>query len=134
MIQFVPVEKRNMDGIIRLCEDEGWESYALDPEVTWKALNSAGVCTVVAEQNEEAVGFAQMQSDGVVQAHLSLIVVARNHRRRGIGTRLISEAFTRSGGKRVDLITEDAQAFYRSFAHKEQCGFRMYPDGERRNP
>jgi ribosomal protein S18 acetylase RimI-like enzyme len=92
------------------------------------------VDTVVAEENGKAVGFTQMQSDGVVQAHLSLILVARDRRRQGIGTRLVSEAFARSGGKRVDLLTEDAQEFYRSFAHKEQPGFRIYPDGKRPNP
>ena len=74
------------------------------------------------------VGFAQMQSDGLIQAHLSLIVVARGRRGQGIGRRLIEDAFARCGAKRVDLLsTEDADAFYRSFAHREHPGFRLYP-------
>jgi hypothetical protein len=29
--------------------------------------------------------------------------------------------------KRMDLITDDADGFYESFAHKRMSGFRIYP-------
>ena len=98
----------------------------LDPEITWEALTAPGVCTVVSVEGDEVVGFAQMQSDGHIQAHLSLVLVAPRHRRKGIGRRLIAEAFVRSGAKRVDLVTEGADEFYRSFKHKELSGYRLY--------
>jgi hypothetical protein len=31
------------------------------------------------------------------------------------------------GATRVDLITDTAEAFYRSLSHKEEPGFRLYP-------
>ena len=126
-IKYIPIERRHLDGIIRLCEAEPWPSYIKDPGFTWRILTAPGVHTLVAEENEEVIGFVQMQTDGGIQAHLSLILIARNRRREGIGSRLICEAFARSGAERVDLITEDAPDFYRSFAHKEWYGFRIYP-------
>lgn len=44
--------------------------------------------------------------------------------------RLVTEAFARSGGTRVDLIANEAQDFYRSFVHKEWSGFRLYPQAD----
>ena len=69
-----------------------------------------------------------MQSDGVIQAHLSLLAVARHRRLQGLGMRLVEEAFTYCGGKRVDLLSEGGEAFYRSFRHRQLPGFRLYPE------
>ena len=128
MIRYMPIERRHLEGVIRLCEVEGWESYTKDLEATWRALIAPGVTTIVAIDDKEVIGFVQMQSDEVVQAHLSLVVVARDRRRDGIGRQLVTEAFKRCGGKRVDLIcTEDIVDFYRSFTHQQWNGFRIYP-------
>ena len=66
-----------------------------------------------------------MQSDGAIQAHISLLLVAADRRGRGVGTQLVRHAFKLSGAQRVDVTTEDAQSFYRSFAHKERTGFQI---------
>ncbi len=128
-VDYVPIAREHLDGVIRLCEIEQYPSYIQDAERTWRALTAPGVCTVVAVQNNRVVGFAQMQSDGLIQAHLTLIVVDRDLRRRGIGAQLVRAAFVRSGGQRVDLLSpEGADAFYRSFEHQEFPGFRIYPE------
>lgn len=128
MVVFEPVNKSHLAGVVKLCELEGWMSYAEDPETTWRALTAPGVSTVVAVEDDSVIGFAQMQSDGLIQAHLSVVLVARDRRRRGIAARLVRESFRRAGGKRVDAVTEDAADFYRSFVHKEWRGFRIYPE------
>ena len=128
-IDNVPIAREHLDGVIRLCEIEQYPSYIQDAERTWRALTAPGVCTVVAVQDGGVVGFAQMQSDGLIQAHLSMIVVDRDLRRRGIGGRLVREAFARCGGQRVDLLsTEGADAFYRSFQYQSFPGYRIYPE------
>ncbi len=128
-IDYAPIAREHLDGVIRLCEIEQYPSYIQDAERTWRALTAPGVCTVVAVQDGRVVGFAQMQSDGLIQAHLTLIVVDRDLRRRGIGAQLVREAFVRCGGQRVDLLsTEGADAFYRSFEHQEFPGYRIYPE------
>lgn len=120
-IEYVPFEwEKHLRGILELCAAEGWRGLS-DPARARKALGSPGVSTMV-------VGFAQMQSDGVLQAHLSLIAVDRDCRMQGIGRRLVEEAFARCGAERVDLIsTEGSEDFYKSFPHHTFPGYRIYP-------
>lgn len=127
MIEYRLIERGDLAGVIKLCEAEPWPSYTKDAERTWKVLTAPGVYTVVAVEGDEVAGFAQMQSDSLIQAHLSLILVAAHRRRQSIGTQLVREAFCRCGAERVDVITEDMPDFYRSFAHKEWFGFRIHP-------
>jgi hypothetical protein len=51
-----------------------------------------------------------------------------SHRQCRVGHQLLEQAFARSGAQYLDLVsTEGADAFYRSFDHKEFRGFRLYP-------
>ena len=128
MIRYELVSRDYLPGIISLCEVEGYESYTEDAELTWQVLTAPGVTTMVAVEGDSILGFAQMQSDGHIQAHLSLVVVATSHRRKGIGQKLVEEAFSRAGGKRVDLLTDTADDFYRSFKYQDHWhGYRIYP-------
>ena len=126
-MEYHPVQRQHLSGIIALCEGEPWPSFVKDPGRTWRALRAPGVTTVVAVDCGQAVGFVQMQGDGEIQAHLSLILVAEDRRREGIATRLVQEAFRLSGAERVDVVTDCAPEFYRSLACKEWHGFRIYP-------
>ena len=126
MMEYVTFKSRHLREIVRLCLDEGWASYA-DPTTAPQGLTAPGSVVMVAV-NERVVGYVQLQTDGVVHAHVSNIVVAPSHRRQGIGHRLIECAFELSGAKYLDLVsTEGADAFYRSFDHKVFPGFRIYP-------
>jgi ribosomal protein S18 acetylase RimI-like enzyme len=127
MTDFRRIEKKDLQGILALCKAEGWPSLVKDPGRAWRVLTAPGVISLVAVDSGQVIGFVQMQSDGAIQAHLALILVAPHRRDRGIGTRLIEEAFRLSGAERIDLITEQAPHFYRSFAHYEWPGFRIYP-------
>jgi ribosomal protein S18 acetylase RimI-like enzyme len=84
---------------------------------------------VVAVDVGGIVGFAELFSDGEVQAYLANLAVDAARRGAGIGRRLVGEALRLAGGERIDLLSEgDATGFYRSFAHFEKPGFRIYPD------
>lgn len=113
----------HLPGVLRLCAEEGWESFPANPEMTAAAHRAPGATAVVAVADGGVVGFAQAQGDGVLQAHLSLLAVDR---------RLVEEAFRRSGTERMDLIsTPGAEGFYGSFPHKARSGFRIHPGAER---
>ena len=129
MIVYEPISRESLPGVIALLKVERWESYTKDPELTWKALRAPGVCTVVARDASRIVGFVQMLGDGYVANFLSLILVDRDYRRRGVARALVREAFKRAGGQRVDLVTDSADEFYRSFQHREFHGYRIYPEG-----
>jgi len=120
----------DLDHVLALCVEEGWPSYPSDPFRANSAFTAPGVVSVIAESDGEVVGFAYCQSDGAIQAHLSLLVVASSRRREGIARGLLAFAFTHIGAGRIDLITDTAEDFYRSLPHKQHTGFRLYPQSD----
>lgn len=122
--RFLPSD---LPGVLRLCESENWPSFPQDPARANRALTAAGVTTMVAVDGETLAGFAQLQSDGEIQAHLSLIAVDRAYRSRGIARELVGRALREAGGLRIDLITDSGEAFYSSFPHSRMAGFRLRP-------
>ena len=118
----------DLPGVLRLCEAEHWPSFPEDPPRANLALTAPGVTTIVATDNDRVIGFAQMQSDGQLQAHLSLIAVDKDYRGRGIARQLIGVALRQAGGQRVDLITDSAESFYSKLPHRRMSGFRLYPN------
>lgn len=114
------------EGVAAVCAELGWPSYA-DPDTARRGCGAPGVTTSVARAGTQVVGFAQVLSDGVVNGYLAQVGVLAPFRRRGIARRLIVAAFEQSGAQRLDLVTDDAQAFSRSFAHQEKPGYRVYP-------
>ncbi|HEV2092607.1 MAG TPA: GNAT family N-acetyltransferase [Rubrobacter sp.] len=123
----------HLSGVARIRASLEWDNFGYDPDLTREALTAPGVTTIVAAAGEtgEVVGFAQVFADGVFQAHLGLLAVDENWHRRGVGRRLVEEAFARVGARRMDLIASDESLrFYRSFRHREQVGFRIYAENE----
>ena len=120
-------EAAHLDGVIALCAAEGWSTYASDPPRTHAVLTAPGVTAVVAVVDGAVAGFAYLQSDGHIQAHLSLMAVSTAHRRKGVGRALLEYAALLTGAQRIDLVTDTAEAFYGSFDHRTFTGFRIYP-------
>ncbi len=124
--RFVPAD---LDAVIALCAAEDWPSFPEDPARAMRALTAAGVTTVVAEAGEPGrlAGFAQLLSDGEIQAHLSLIAVDPAFRRQGVARRLLDLGLELAGGFRIDLVTDSAPEFYQALRHRRLDGFRIYP-------
>jgi ribosomal protein S18 acetylase RimI-like enzyme len=68
----------------------GWGGRAEDPDRLRRIIDAA-TRAVVAVADEEVVGFARCLSDGVSDGYLSMVIVAPSHRRRGLGTALVTE-------------------------------------------
>jgi ribosomal protein S18 acetylase RimI-like enzyme len=117
----------HLPGILAICEAEDWPSLPADSARAHAVLTAPGVTTVVALDGDQVVGFAYLQSDGHIQAHLSQMAVHHNHRRQGIGRALLEYAAPLTGAQRIDLVTDTAEAFYASFSHRTFNGFRIYP-------
>jgi ribosomal protein S18 acetylase RimI-like enzyme len=123
-----PYTRDDLPGVLDLCGAEGWPSFADDPDRAHRALTAPGVVTVVAVEGETLLGFAQLQSDGEIQAHLSVIAVDREARRRGVARALIEAALKAAGGPgRIDLVTDSAPEFYAAMPNVRMTGFRLYP-------
>ncbi|HLI67582.1 MAG TPA: GNAT family N-acetyltransferase [Caulobacteraceae bacterium] len=122
-----PFQPGDLEEVIALCAAEGWPSLPTDPARALRALTAPGVTTVVASDGGAVVGFAQLVSDGEIQAHLSLIAVAPGARRKGLAVKLLQVGLARAGGERIDLITDTAPEFYAALPHRRFDGFRIYP-------
>ena len=127
-MDYIDFTEEHLPDILRLCEAEGWPSFPADPARAARALTAPGVVSLVAVEDGEVVGFAQMLTDGEIQAYLCLVAVAPEVRGQGVGKKLVEETFARSGAERVDLVTlDESEGFYRSFEHRAMPGFRLYP-------
>jgi ribosomal protein S18 acetylase RimI-like enzyme len=122
-----PFAPEDLGGVLALCVAEDWPSFSEDPARALRALTAPGVTTVVATEGVAVIGFAQLLSDGEIQAHLSLIAVSADHRRKGVALAMLQEALRRAGGIRIDLVTDTAPDFYEALPHRRLDGFRIYP-------
>ncbi len=120
-------EEPDLPGVLRLCAIEDWPFLLEDVARAHRTLTAPGVTTLVAVKPGQLLGFAKLQSDGEIQAHLTYIAVDPSERRRGIGRQLIEHALREAGGVSVDLLADRARAFFASLPHIQITGFRMYP-------
>ena len=127
-MDIVPFVEQHLDGVIRLCVAEGWPSFSEDPDRAIRVLTAPGVTTVIAMDNGQVVGFAELFSDGELQAFLANLAVDERFRGGGTGRALVMEALSLAGGEQIDLLSEDeAVGFYGSFPNFQKPGFRLYP-------
>jgi ribosomal protein S18 acetylase RimI-like enzyme len=127
-VEYLDFGAQHLDGVLRISDGEGWPSFSADPPRALDVLTAPGVVAVVAVEDAEVVGFARVLSDGAITSYLAELAVAPAHRGRGIGRRLIEEAFARCGTMRMDLLSEgESHRFYETFPHRTMPGFRIYP-------
>lgn len=69
----------------------GWGPRVQDPELFGELLARSHVA-LVAVEDDLVVGFLRAISDGIFNGYISMVVVAREYRGRGIGTALVRHA------------------------------------------
>jgi GNAT superfamily N-acetyltransferase len=119
-----PFARVHLDGLIALVAAEGWTEYADDPERTYRALTAPGVTTLVAIVERKVAGAIQLQSDGVIQAHVSMLLIDSSWRGIGLGARLLREGLDRAGGLRLDIRTR-TEGYYERLGASRSLGFRL---------
>lgn len=119
-----PFTQAHLDGLIALVAAEGWNEYADDAERTYRALSARGVTTLVALADWRVVGAIQVQSDGVIEAHVSMLLIDREWRGRRLGYALLRESLKRAGGLRLDIRTR-TEGYYDGLGASRSLGFRL---------
>lgn len=119
-----PFAQAHLDGLIALVAAEGWMEYADDVERTYRALTAPGVTTLVAIAGGRVAGVIQVQSDGLIQAHVSMLLIDRNRRGAGLGSRLLHDGLERAGGRRLDIRTR-TESYYERLGASRSLGFRL---------
>ena len=113
-----------MEGCGALVAAEGWTEYTRDVERTRRALTAPGVTTLVAIAGGHLVGAIQVQSDGLIQAHVSMLLIDPNSRGTGLGTRLLRQGLERAGGLQLDIRTR-SEGYYARLGTSRSLGFRL---------
>ena len=119
-----PFARTHLDGLLTLVAAEGWDEYTADVERTRRALIAPGVTTLVAIVGGRVVGATQLQSDGLIQAHVSMLLIDREWRGRGLGSRLLREGLERAGGLWLDVRTR-TEGYYERLGASRSLGFRL---------
>jgi ribosomal protein S18 acetylase RimI-like enzyme len=119
-----PFARAHLDGLIALVAAEGWTEYTDDAERTYRALTAPGVTTLVAIVGGKVAGAIQVQSDGVIQAHVSMLLIDPNSRGTGLGSRLLREGLERAGGLQLDIRTR-TEGYYERLGATRSLGFRL---------
>jgi ribosomal protein S18 acetylase RimI-like enzyme len=114
----------HLDGLLALVAAEGWSEYAEDAERTYGALSARGVTTLVGLADGRVVGAIQVQSDGLIQAHVSMLLIDGEWRGHGLGSRLLREGLERAGGLRLDIRTR-TEGYYERLGASRSLGFRL---------
>jgi ribosomal protein S18 acetylase RimI-like enzyme len=117
-----PFERTHLDGVLALVAAEGWTEY--DPELTYRALTAPGVTTLVAILDGRVGGVIQVQSDGHIQAHVSMLLIGESARGMGLGTRLLREGLERAGGLKLDIRTRN-EGYYERLGASRSLGYRL---------
>ncbi len=119
-----PFAQAHLDELIRLVAAEGWSEYADDVQRTYRALTAPGVTTLVAIADGRVAGAIQVQSDGLIQAHVSMLLIDRSRRGGGLGSRLLREGLERAGGVQLDIRTR-TEGYYERLGASRSLGFRL---------
>ena len=74
-----------------LLQKANWGTRVSDPS-TFRQLLRRSQVAIVAVQDGEVVGFLRALTDGLFNGYISMVVVAQEHRGKGVGTALVREA------------------------------------------
>lgn len=96
---------------------QAWAPEVPDSEA-WHARMS-GRCTLVAEKDDEAVGFAELKRDG----HLVMFYLRKDAVERGVGSRLYLAVEQVARKRRLGRICTEASITARPFFERQ--GFRV---------
>jgi hypothetical protein len=67
-MEYMRIAREHLGAVMALFEQEGWPCFVTDPQRTWRALSAQGVRTVVAVEDGQVVGLAQLLTDGEIGA------------------------------------------------------------------
>ena len=102
-----------------------------DVERTHRALTAPGVTTRVATAGRQLLGSIQVPSDGLIRAHVSMLLIARNSRGLGVGPKAAA-ARPRARGRRAAGRPHSDRGLPRAAWSERSLGFRPAREDLRR--
>lgn len=87
-MEFRAVKPEDYEAVRRFLAEEGWQQRVSDAERFRKMMEKTDR-TIVAWDDSRVVGFARALCDGVSNGYISMVAVAVDQRRQGIGRQLV---------------------------------------------
>jgi GNAT superfamily N-acetyltransferase len=88
-MQIREIRAAEIEAVRRLLADNGWGHRVADAQA-FRQLISRSHRAMVAVDGGVVVGFARTLCDDLSNGYLSIVVVAKNHRRKGVGRALVT--------------------------------------------
>lgn len=101
----------DLDGLFALYQAEQWTNFTKEKVAAMLAASAS--IYLVLEEAGEIIGFARYITDDVETTFIGEIIVAKSHRRQGLGRRLIEEIEARLPATRIELASEE-DGFYKA--------------------
>ncbi len=106
--------------IRQLLVDTGWGARVQDADRFRRMMEGANR-TVIALDGEQVVGFARALFDDASNGYISMVAVARDRQRRGIGRELVTRLMDVKTPQRITWVLRSARE---SSGFWEKMGFR----------
>jgi ribosomal protein S18 acetylase RimI-like enzyme len=119
MVVYRPVQTNDYEAVQTFLADNGWAARVSNVE-RFRAMLDGADRTVVALDGERVVGFARALCDGVSNGYISMVAVAEDLRRQGIGRRLVEHLMQGDIGGEITWVLRagrDSRGFW------ERLGF-----------
>lgn len=103
------------DKLMNLYQNVGWSAYTEDLDLLKEAIQKS-LDVVTAWEKGELVGLIRTIGDGLTILYIQDILVLKDYRNRGIGSRLLQEILEQYASVRQKVLlteeAEDVRAFY----------------------
>ncbi len=112
----------DLEEVLNLYKDACWSAYIEHPEKLKKAFENS-LLVLGAFSGEKLVGLLRAVGDGITVIFIQDVLVLRQYRRMGIGSKLVNNLLERyKDVRQIELATDNTPvttAFYRSLGFLE---------------